>query len=133
MNEYKFRVEFLEDAKQFLDELDEKAREKVFYNIWKARITNDSDLFIKLQDEVWEFRTKFSKTYYRLFAFWDKTAKEDTVVISTHGLRKKTGKVSKGEIEKAKKLMEQYFQEKKEKGKKNENVQFRGIDRQAYR
>jgi hypothetical protein len=25
----KFRVEFLEDAKQFLDELDEKAREKI--------------------------------------------------------------------------------------------------------
>jgi len=26
MDNYKFRVEFLEDAKQFLDELDEKAR-----------------------------------------------------------------------------------------------------------
>jgi phage-related protein len=118
MDNNKFRVEFLEDAKQFIDELDEKAREKIFYNIWKASITNDKELFKKLQDEVWEFRTKFSKTYYRLFAFWDKTAKEDTVVISTHGLIKKTGKVPKGEIEKARKLMEQYFQEKKEKGRK---------------
>ena len=69
MNEYKFSVEFLEDAKQFLDELDEKAREKVFYNIWKARITNDSDLFKKLQDEVWEFRTKFSKNVLPAFCF----------------------------------------------------------------
>jgi len=30
MDNYKFRVEFLEGAKQFLDELDEKAREKIF-------------------------------------------------------------------------------------------------------
>ncbi len=108
----------MEDAKQFLDELDEKAREKILYTIWKASITSDRELFKKLQDEVWEFRTKFSKTNYRLFAFWDKSAKEDTVVISTHGIIKKTGKVPKGEIEKARKLMEQYFQEKKDKGRK---------------
>ena len=36
MDEYKFRVEFLEEAKGFLDELDEKARNKIVYNIWKA-------------------------------------------------------------------------------------------------
>ncbi len=32
-----------------------------------------SEFFKKLHDEVWEFRTKYSKTYYLLFAFWDKT------------------------------------------------------------
>lgn len=67
----------------------------------------------KLQDEIWEFRAKFSKTYYRLFAFWDKADKRDTVVISTHGLIKKTGKTPKGEIEKAERLMAQYFKEKR--------------------
>lgn len=113
MDDYKFRVEFLEDAKQFLDELDEKTRDKVYYNIWKARITKDSELFKKLQDEIWEFRTKFNKSYYRLFAFWDRIDNQDTVVISTHGLIKKTGKIPKGEIEKAKRLMELYFKEKK--------------------
>jgi len=81
MHEYKFRVEFLEGAKQFLDGLDEKARDKIYYNIWKARMTDDRELFKKLQDEIWEFRKKFSKTYYRLFAFWDKTNNQDTVVI----------------------------------------------------
>lgn len=95
MDDYKFRVEFLEDAKQFLDELDEKARDKVYYNIWKARITKDSELFKKLQDEIWEFRTKFNKSYYCLFAFWDRIDNQDTVVISTHGLIKKTGKIPK--------------------------------------
>lgn len=114
MEEYKFRVDFLEDAKQFLDGLDEKAREKIIYNIWKSRSTNDKELFKKLQGEIWEFRTKFNKTYFRLFAFWDKTQKEDTVVISTHGLIKKTGKTPKGEIARAETLREKYFNDKNE-------------------
>src|SRR5436309_3040165 len=110
--DYKFRVEFLEEAKDFLDKLDVKTREKVLYNIWKSRSINDKELFKKLQDEIWEFRTKYSKSYYRLFAFWDKTDKEDTVVISTHGLIKKTDKIPKSEIEKAVRLREKYFNEK---------------------
>ena len=115
MDEYKFRVEFLEEAKEFLDSLDEKTRNKVVYNIWKARSVNDKELFKKLQDEIWEFRTKYSKAYYRLFAFWEKTDKNDTVVISTHGLIKKTDKIPKSEIERAEKLREKYFNEKNKK------------------
>lgn len=78
MDDYKFRVDFLEDVKVFLDKLDEKARDKIFYNIWKARITNDKEPFKKLQDEIWEFRTLYNKTYYLLFAFWDKEDKNET-------------------------------------------------------
>ena len=113
MDSYKFRVEFLEEAKSFLDGLDEKSRNKVIYNIWKARSSSDKELFKKLQDEIWEFRTKYNKSYYRLFAFWDKTDKIDTVVISTHGLIKKTDKISRSEIEKAVRLREKYFNIKK--------------------
>ncbi|MEO6228621.1 MAG: type II toxin-antitoxin system RelE/ParE family toxin [Ferruginibacter sp.] len=112
---YKFRVEFLEEAKDFLDRLDEKTRDKIFYNIWKARVTNDKELFKKLHDEIWEFRTLFKKTHYRLFAFWNKDDKTETVVISTHGLIKKTGKTPKSEIERAEKLRERYFNEKNKK------------------
>lgn len=101
MDEFKFRVDFLEEAKQFLDRLDEKARAKIIYNIWKSRSTNDKELFKKLQEEIWEFRTKYNKTYFRLLAFWDKTEKTDTVVITTHGLIKKTSKIPKNEIEHA--------------------------------
>ncbi|MEJ7683668.1 MAG: type II toxin-antitoxin system RelE/ParE family toxin [Segetibacter sp.] len=113
--DYKFRVDFLEEVKDFLDGLDEKAREKIFYNIWKARSTNDKELFKKLQDEIWEFRTLYRKTYYRLFAFWDKEDKMEAVVISTHGLIKKTDKTPKSEIEKAERLREKYFNEKNKK------------------
>ena len=112
MEEYKFSVDFLDDAKAFLDGLDKKTRKKILYNIWKARSTNDAELFKILQGEIWEFRSKFNKIYYRLFAFWDKTDKTDTVVISTHGLVKKTDKIPKTEIERAEKLREQYFNDK---------------------
>ena len=115
MEDYKFRVDFLDEAKEFLDGLDEKARDKIVYNIWKSRSANDKELFKKLQDEIWEFRTKFNKTYYRLFAFWDKTDKIDTVVISTHGLIKKVDKIPKSEIDRAEKLREKYFNEKTNK------------------
>ncbi len=33
MDEYKFRVEFLKEAKDFLDNVEEKARDKIMYNI----------------------------------------------------------------------------------------------------
>ncbi|MBK7099454.1 MAG: type II toxin-antitoxin system RelE/ParE family toxin [Sphingobacteriales bacterium] len=115
MDEYKFRVQFLDEAKDFLDGLEEKARDKIVYNIWKARSTNDKELFKKLQEEIWEFRTKFNKSYYRLFAFWDKTDKTDTVVISTYGLIKKTDKIPKSEIDRAEKLREKYFNDKNNK------------------
>ena len=53
--------------------------------------------------------------YYRLFAFWDKSDKIDTVVISTHGLIKKTDKIPDSEIKRAEKLREKYFNEKMSK------------------
>jgi phage-related protein len=110
----KFQVQFLEEAVEFLKSLDEKAREKVIYNIQKARLSNDKELFKKLKDEIWEFRTFFNRTHYRLFAFWDKTGQTETVVISTHGLIKKTDKTPSGEIEKAERIRKLYFERKKQ-------------------
>lgn len=105
----KFRVEFLVEAAEFIDKLDEKTRDKVIYNIQKARVSNDKELFSKLKGEIWEFRTLHNKTHYRLFAFWDKTSNTETVIISLHGLIKKTGKTPQGEIDKAENIRKQYF------------------------
>jgi len=65
-----------------------------------------------LKDEIWEFRTKYNGIQFRLFAFWDKTEKSETLVISTHGMIKKVSKVPKTEIEKAEKLRVEYFNQK---------------------
>ena len=108
--EPKFNVEFLEEAIEFLDGLDKKSREKIIYNIYKARVVIDKKLFKKLTGETWEFRTLYNKKYYRLFAFWDKTDKTETVVVSTHGIVKKTDKVPKSQIDKAERIRKQYFE-----------------------
>lgn len=109
----KFNVLFLEEAAHFIDNLEEKVRDKVIYNIQKAKFSNDNELFKKLKGEIWEFRSLYDKTQYRLFAFWDKSEKTKTVVISTHGLIKKTQKTPLSEIEKAEKIRKQYFELKK--------------------
>ena len=70
-----FKVKFLEEAKKFLDSLDKKPRDKIFYNIWKSKISKDEELLKKLDDEIWEFRTLYNKSAYRLFAFWDEIKK----------------------------------------------------------
>jgi len=41
----KFKIQFLEDASEFLDNLDEKDRDKIIYNIYKSQITDDKELF----------------------------------------------------------------------------------------
>ncbi|MDX2191259.1 MAG: type II toxin-antitoxin system RelE/ParE family toxin [Bacteroidota bacterium] len=110
-----FKVEFLEEAKEFLDNLDEKPREKIYYNIWKSTQVKDNELFKKLEGEIWEFRTRYQNTYYRLFAFWDKSSVTGTVVISTHGIIKKTDKTPKSEIERAEQLRQKYINSKRQK------------------
>lgn len=105
----KFDVIFLAEARAFLIELDEKTRDKIIFNIDKAKVKNDTELFKKLKSEIWEFRTLFNKKHIRLFAFWDKTDKIETLVITTHGIIKKTGKTPEKEIEKAEKIRTLYF------------------------
>ena len=107
--EPKYKVEFLDEAVTFLESLDDKTKAKILYNIKLSQYKNDNELFKKLTDTIWEFRTLYNKTYYRFFAFWDKTNKQETLVISTHGIEKKTGKVPKSDILKAENLRINYF------------------------
>lgn len=105
----KFKVRFLKEAIEFLDLLEEKAREKIIYNITKAKTINDKELFKKLSDDIWEFRTIYNKKQYRLFAFWDKTDKTETLVISTHGIIKTTRKTPKADLDRAESIRKEYF------------------------
>ncbi len=109
----RFEVLFLEEVREFLLELDEKARAKILYNIDKSKVLNDPKLFKKLTANIWEFRTKYNGLHYRLLAFWDKTEKIETVVVSTHGFIKKVDKVPSTEINKADQLRQSYFDQKK--------------------
>jgi phage-related protein len=95
-----------------------KTRTKIYYNARKTQVINDPELFKKLNEFIWEFRTKYNKNYYRLLAFWDKTEKEDTLVLATHGFIKKTNKTPKTEIKKAEEIRKEYFERKTEKNEK---------------
>ena len=105
----KFNVDFLEDALEFLSTLDDKARNKIIYNVNKSKYLNDPKLFKKLTEQIWEFRTEFNKLQYRLLAFWDKSDANNTLVIAATGLIKKKDKVPEKEIIKAEYLRKIYF------------------------
>ncbi len=109
----KFKIELFEEVDKFLEKLDEKARRKIIYNMRKAQVVNDRELFKKLNNTIWEFRTLHNKTYYRLFAFWDKTDKRGIIIIATHGIEKKTAKTPSKEIARAERIMQEYFAAKK--------------------
>jgi len=108
----RFEVIFLEEVWIFFDEVDEKAKDKIIYNIEKTKFINNPNLLKKLDNEIWEFRTRYQKLNYRLFAFWDKTDKVDKLVVATHGIIKKTNKVSKKDLDKARAIMDRYFKQK---------------------
>ncbi len=111
----KFEVIFLNEAIEFIQNIDAKARTKIFYNIDKASLLNDPKLFEKLEDDIWYFRTRYSGIQYRIFAFWDKTDDKKTLVVATHGVIKKSNKVTKSEIERAKQIRNKYFENKRRK------------------
>jgi len=107
-----FEVELLPKATEFLEDLDEKTRGKVYYNMKKSQFVRDDELFKKLNDFIWEFRTLYNNKSYRLFAFWDNTEEQRVLVVATHGILKKTQKTPPKEIEKAEEIRRQYFNNK---------------------
>ena len=104
-----FNIELLPEAIEFLESLDDKTREKIYYNIKKSQFVTDPELFKKLNDFIWEFRTFYNSKAYRLFAFWDNINEKETLVVATHGIVKKTQKTPLKEIKKAVEIRKQYL------------------------
>lgn len=106
-----FETRFLDEVDEFIAKLDSKTARKIFYNIDFAEQTNDPKLFKKLQNDIWEFRTKYAGLQIRLLAFWDKSDNKETLVIATHGFVKKVDKVPVKEIERAIQIRDKYFKQ----------------------
>ena len=107
----RFKIVYTEEAIDFLRHLPQKVKAKVVYNIGKSMYVLDNSLFKKLENtDVWEFRTLYNGNAYRLFAFWD--TEEDTLVIATHGMIKKSQRTPLKEIEKAEAKEKEYFMNK---------------------
>ena len=104
-----FQITLLEEAIEFMRTLPAQASRKIMYNIDRvAGGELNSELFKKLENsDIWEFRTLYNGTAYRLFAFWDTDKR--ALVVATHGIVKKTQKTPKKEISRAEALMRKYY------------------------
>lgn len=109
----KLKVLLTEEAQAFLDAQPFKAQQKIYYNIFKVEEgVRSVDIFKKLENtDIWEFRTLYNSICYRLFSFWD--TEQDTLIIATHGIVKKTQKTPLKEIAKAEEIRKEYFNDKK--------------------
>jgi phage-related protein len=107
-------VMFLKHAEVFIDSLEDKARRKLFYAIRKTKDRLTGQWFAKMtgSDGIFEFRVDQSGKFYRLFAFWDTEYEQETLIVSTHGIVKKSNKTPKGEILKAEHIKRIYFEGK---------------------
>ena len=107
-----FRLVLTDEALNFIEGLPEAVSYKIYYNIKRvAGGERNRELFKKLENsDIWEFRTLYNKTAYRLFAFWDRD--KDTLVIATHGIIRKTQKTPRKEIAKAEAIRKEYFKER---------------------
>ncbi len=115
MNDKDIKLVLLDDALSFIGSLPLSTRKKIYYNIDKVLFgERDAEIFKKLEGtNLWEFRTLYDKKAYRLFAFWDND--EETFIVATHGMVKKSQKTPRKELEKAERLRQQYFNDKKAK------------------
>ena len=114
MEQYKFKLFLTEGAQTFLESLPYDAKEKISYNIRRVLAgERNNELFKKLEnsDGIWEFRTLYRKIAYRLFAFWD--TEQNTLIVATHGIIKKTQKTPPKEIAKAEEIKRKYFEIKR--------------------
>jgi phage-related protein len=110
----KITVKFMPQALEFIETLGGKTRTKVYYDIDKTENGFKGDWFKKMSgtDGLFEFRTLYNEQYIRLFAFWDRTGKEETLIVCTHGIIKKTDKTPQKEIDLAERLKKEYFEDK---------------------
>lgn len=95
---------------EFLDDLPGKAAQKV---TWVLNLLEDlaivpSTYLKKLvsSEEIWECRIQLSSNAYRIFCFFD----DNSVVVLTHGLIKKTQKIPQQEIKQAEAYRKDYLQ-----------------------
>ncbi|RNI27656.1 type II toxin-antitoxin system RelE/ParE family toxin [Rufibacter immobilis] len=102
------RIEFEEDAEEFLDALPEKTRLKFILCFRRVSAGEKGRFFTKLSGykNLWEFRVEADKTWYRLFAFYSET--EKSLIICTNGFTKQKNKTPKSQINKAIALKDSY-------------------------
>lgn len=96
---------------EFIEKLTAKEREKIDYGLVLLKTQDRLPLkFVKhIRHGLYELRTEFGGNIYRVFFVFD----EGKIVVLFNGFQKKTQKTPLGEIEKALKIMGEYYDYKR--------------------
>ncbi len=104
----------------FFDKQTEKVKEKIDHVLFVVTVADriPQKFFQHLEgtNGLYEIRVEFQGSIYRIFCCFD----EGQLVVLFNGFQKKSQKTPSGELEKAVKIMNEYFDEKL-KQKKNES------------
>ena len=97
--------------RDFFESLDEGTKEKVLYGLLLLKTQERLPAkFVKyLRDGLYELRIEWQSNIYRIFFCYDK----GYIVILFNGFQKKTQKTPEKEINKALKLKQKYYEEKR--------------------
>ena len=95
---------------EFMERLTDKEREKVDYGLVLLKTQDRLPAkFVKhIRDGLYELRTEYNGNTYRVFFIFD----EGKIVVLFNGFQKKTQKTPVGEITKALKIKEEYYEYK---------------------
>ena len=107
-------IVFLKDAEKYYTKLPQKIKDKLTVSFTKTKMGYKGEWFEKLKNSngIFEFRTRDENKFYRVFAFWDGTGENKTLIVGTHGLDKKSNKTPPKEIKKAEQIKREYFNSK---------------------
>jgi len=86
------KVKLLDEATGYIDKVAKKVRVKFFKSFEKVELGHKGNWFKLLEDGIWKFRATDHNKFYRIFAFWDSRGTEETLIVGTHGLDKKSNK-----------------------------------------
>ncbi|UYZ61193.1 type II toxin-antitoxin system RelE/ParE family toxin [Hymenobacter latericus] len=107
----KINVKMTPEAREFMKALPSETRRELGVTIRRVQNGEKGSFFKKLTDSdgIWEFKEEDANNAYRLFAFWDSTGVEETLIVCTHGIDKKSPKTPKKEIQKAERIKRDHF------------------------
>ena len=118
MERYRQIIYFKDYFFDFFEQQTEKVKEKIDHVLFvvtvAARIPQKFFQHLEGTNGLYEIRVEFQGNIYRIFCCFD----EGQVVVLFNGFQKKSQKTPSGELEKAMKIRNEYFEEKL---KQNEN------------
>ena len=96
---------------RFIMTLNEKERKKIDYIIWlMTTIDRVPTKFIRyIRDGLYELRISYNGNIYRVFFIFD----ENNIVVLFNGFNKKSQKTPANEIEKALRIRDEYYADKR--------------------